>query len=227
LIQFALLYDPLLCPILLLYILIPPMSVSDGSSGSSSSSQPDRVGGDTIADMDVFITAGKMAKFLAEEVKTNAGRRKVLSQLAGFYGFKMVPVNAISQGSNQIINHLSGLRLNQGGGGKSNNSSNGPKEKYSKVSKKGQAPPKAVKRHPKYLEMSTEHQTLIQKLKLLTKDTDEHKANLLRVRELERAMTAFKNSHGREAINPSGTVEDVPDGNHPSGAASAVATTEQ
>jgi hypothetical protein len=176
-------------------------SVSDGSS-SSSSSAPVSGSNDnnsvsesnnTITDIDLFVLAGKMAKMLVEGTNTNSDRRKVLSQLATFYQMKLVPLNTVSQGSNQILNHLSmtaETKRNQESG------ANAP------VSKKGQPPPNPVKRDPEYMKLSSEHQTLQQHLRGLTKSTEEHTKTLTRVRELERLMTEFKNKRGRPAIEP-------------------------
>jgi len=192
---------------------------NDSSSSSSSSSVSEKVGQSplssidgkddnlTITDLDLFILAGKMAKLLVENTKTNSDRKKVMSQLANFYQMKLVPLNTVSQGSNQILNHLSQSAQKD---------NRVDKSKYTPSSQRGQPPPNPVKRDPEYMKMSSEHQTLQQQLRTLTRGTAEHDKVLDRVRELERGMTQFKQERGRNAKLPAGA--DAP----PSSASSAV-----
>jgi len=183
---------------------------NDSSSSSSSSSVSEKVDslsssplGDkdenlTITDLDLFILAGKMAKLLVENTKTNSDRKKVMSQLATFYQMKLVPLNTVSQGSNQILNHLS--QSAQKG------QSSVDKSKYAPQSSRGQPPPNPVKKDPEYIKMSSEHQALQQTLRTLTRGNEDHDKVLNRVRELERDMTKFKNERGRNAKLPAGTL---------------------
>lgn len=172
--------------------------MSDSSSSSSSSSS---VGNDDnlhIDDMDLFILAGKLAKQLADGAKTNSDRKKVLSQLAAFYQLKLVPMNTVSQGSNQILNAFTNVKI-------SDNNKQVDKDKYVPTTKKGQPPPNPVKRDPEYIKMSSVHLDLQNKLRTLTKGTDEHTNVLGQVRKLEQDMAKFKQDRGRNVVAPAVT----------------------
>jgi len=168
-------------------------SIDDGSSSSSSSHDNDK-GSNTIDDLELFVLAGRMAKLLADGTKTNSDRRKVLSQLATFYQMKVVPLNTVSQGSNQILNHLSNQKVQE---------RKVDPAKFTPKTSRGQPPPNPVKKDPEYLKMSSEHQTLQRTLATLNKGTEEHTNILSKVRDLEHRMTKFKQERGRKAVDPS------------------------
>jgi len=160
---------------------------------SVSSSVSDEI--NPVTDTDLFVLAGQMAKLLADNTKTASNRKKVLGQLATFYNMKLVPINTISQGSNQVLNHLSGSlnRLNM----------NAPSAKdYSPKTQKGQPPPNPIKRDPEYMKMSSEHLKAINELKPLIKGSNEHSEKLKHVRSLEDAMAKFKRERGRVVQSP-------------------------
>lgn len=172
----------------------------DSSSSSSSSSSSDGGVNSVTDDLELFVLAGRMAKILADGAKTNSNRIKVLSQLATFYQMKIVPLNTISQGSNQVLNHLSNQKEKK---------PQVDQSKYSTKSNKGQPPPNPVKKDPEYMKMSSEHQTLQRTLATLNKGTDAHTNTLNRVRELEHQMTDFKKQRGRSAVDPSANFSDA------------------
>jgi len=159
------------------------------SSVSSSSSSSDD--GNQIPDMDVFILAGRMAKLLADDCKSSGNRKKVLAQLANFYNMKLVPLNTVSQGSNQILNHLSKDSKTQGGS-----------KDYSATTKKGQPPPNPIKRDPEYIKMSQDHLKAVEILKKFDRTSNEHHEQLKIVRQLEIAMADFKRARGRSVVAP-------------------------
>jgi len=175
------------------------------SSSSSSSSIDDKVENLQTSDMDLFILAGKIAKQLADGTKTNNDRKKVLVQLASFYGLKLVPMNTVSQGSNQILNHLSGnlsnLKLQE------NNNSN---KNYSSKSVKGQPPPNPIKKDPEFIKMNSERDVYVNQLRTLQKGSDEHNNVLKHVREIEIAMAKFKRERGRIVHAPAETQNITP-----------------
>lgn len=172
------------------------MSTTDASSSTSftaiAASSHDK---DAKENLDVFILASELMKTLARHTDSNAIHKKALSQLASFYNMKLVPMNSVSQGSNQILNHLSGSQSKK----EVNNKS------FAVTSQKGQPPPNPVKRDPEYIKMSKQHDDLIEKVKTLNKGTDEHHNVLKSIRAVEVAMANFKRQRGRNIVAPAET----------------------
>jgi hypothetical protein len=141
--------------------------------------------------------AAVITSLLDDTKLTNAQKRRVLDIVAGGYKGKVV-------GSNQ----------NTGNGYQPAASSEKAKPApptqnteradpgLSSVSKKGQAPPNPVKRHPDFLKMSQQRMAYVEELKKLAPGSASHAAKKKQVSDMEVAMATFKVEHGRKAIPP-------------------------